>query len=294
MKKKLLITGADGQLGQEIRQREKEFPEFEFMFTSRHNLPLNNLEAITHYFEEHRPNGCINCAAYTAVDKAENEKELAFLINGEAVGRLASECRKLNIPFLHISTDYVFDGTVHEPLSEEHPVNPVNAYGASKLLGEQLALKNNPGSVIVRTSWVYSRFGNNFVKTMLRLMGEREELNVVADQYGSPTYAADLAAALLKIMTNLTSPDCRIDDFAGIYHYANAGIITWHTFADVIRERSGSACRVNPITTDQYPTPAKRPAFSVMDTRKIQNRFKLEIPFWKDSLQKCLQFLIGQ
>lgn len=294
MKKKLLITGADGQLGQELRVLEKEFPQFEFLFTNRHILPLDHLQAITDFVEQHRPDACINCAAYTAVDKAETERELAFKINGDAVGLLAAECKKINSPFIHISTDYVFDGSAGAPIREDHPVNPVNAYGASKLLGEQLALKNNPGSVIVRTSWVYSRFGNNFVKTMLRLMGEREQLNVVADQYGSPTYAADLAGALLKMMTLLTGPDCRQEDFAGIYHYANTGIITWHVFADAIRALSGSACKVQPITTDEYPTPAKRPVYSAMDTRKIQNTFNLEIPFWKDSLQNCLQLLVGQ
>ncbi len=292
MKKKILVTGANGQVGQELRQLSLIHPEFDFLFTTRETLSLENLEEIPVFFGKNQFDICINCAAYTAVDKAESEKELAFRINGEAPGRIASECRKMNIPLIHISTDYVFDGTATSPLREDDPVNPVNAYGASKLSGEELALKNNPDTVIVRTSWVYSSFGNNFVKTMLRLMRERKELNVVADQFGAPTYAADLASALLSIASVLTKPGNSLEHYAGIYHYANEGKISWYDFAESIRVLSGSPSVVHPIPTEQFPTPAKRPAYSVMDTRKIRETFGLEIPFWKDSLKRCLQILL--
>jgi dTDP-4-dehydrorhamnose reductase len=292
MKKNVLVTGANGQLGQELRQLSSGHPEFDFLFTTRETLSLENPEGISAFFGKNKFDICINCAAYTAVDKAESEKERAFRINGEAVGRIASECRKIKIPFIHISTDYVFDGTATSPLREDDPVNPVNAYGASKLSGEELALKNNPATVVIRTPWVYSSFGNNFVKTMLRLMRERKELNVVSDQFGAPTYAADLASALIKIATVLTQPGNSSEHHAGIYHYANEGKISWYDFAESIRVLSGSPCVVHPIPTEQFPTPAKRPAYSVMDTRKIRETFGLEIPFWKDSLKRCLQILL--
>jgi len=294
MKKKILVTGANGQVGQELKRLSTSYPGFEFLFTTRETLSFEITDTIISYFKANQIDLCINCAAYTAVDKAETEKETAFQVNGEAVGVLATECHKRNIPLIHISTDYVFDGTATTPISEENAVSPVNAYGASKLKGEELALKNNPLTVIVRTSWVYSQFGNNFVKTMLRLMKEREQLNVVADQFGGPTYAADLAEALLKIASLLSESGAVPESFAGRYHYANTGKISWFEFADAIRELSGSKCAVHPIATEQFPTPAKRPAYSVMDTRKIQNTFQIEIPFWKDSLQRCLQLLLKQ
>lgn len=282
--KTILVTGANGQLGNEMQVIAASWPEYHFLFVSRNQLPVDNAVALQQYFRENNIAVCVNCAAYTAVDKAETEAEQAFLINGEAVGHLAALCKARHALFIHISTDYVFDGTATTPYLENHPVNPVNAYGASKLKGEQLALQNNPASIIIRTSWVYSSFGNNFVKTMLRLMKDREQINVVADQLGCPTYAADLAAAIMHIVGS-GNPE------AGIYHYSNAGIINWYQFAVAIKELTGSACIVNPIVSAQYPTPAKRPSYSVMDTTKIQRTFSLSIPGWQSSLQKCLKLL---
>ena len=282
--KTILVTGANGQLGREMQVIVANFPEYNFSFVTKEELPIDNSELVKEYFHSNKIDVCVNCAAYTAVDKAETEKEKAFSINGEAVGNLALLCKEKNALFIHISTDYVFDGTATVPYKEDYPVNPIGAYGASKLKGEELALQNNPASIIIRTSWVYSSFGNNFVKTMLRLMKERESINVVSDQQGCPTYAADLAAAIMEIISgeNVTP---------GIYNFANHGIINWYQFAVAIKELTASNCIVNPIPTSQYPTPAKRPAYSVMDTTKIRQTFNVVIPEWKESLKKCLQLL---
>ncbi|MES2848691.1 MAG: dTDP-4-dehydrorhamnose reductase [Bacteroidota bacterium] len=282
--KTILVTGANGQLGREMQVIAADFPGYNFLFVTRGELSIDDSEAVKKYFHSHTIHVCVNCAAYTAVDKAETEKEKAFLINGDAVGNLAALCKEKNALFIHISTDYVFDGTATAPCKEDHPVNPIGVYGASKLRGEELALQNNPASIIIRTSWVYSSFGNNFVKTMLRLMKERESINVVEDQQGCPTYAADLAAAIMSIVSGTTVNP-------GIYNFSNHGVINWYQFAVAIKELSGSKCVVNPIPTSQYPTPAKRPAYSVLDTTKIRDTFNVVIPEWKDSLQKCLAIL---
>ncbi|MFT3681744.1 MAG: dTDP-4-dehydrorhamnose reductase [Ferruginibacter sp.] len=289
--KTILVTGANGQLGNEMQVVSKQYPAYNFLFVTREQLAIDDIDAVTKYFAEHAVDVCVNCAAYTAVDKAESETEKANAINGTAVGNLAALCKQYNAAFIHISTDYVFDGTASTPYKADHPVNPVNAYGASKLLGEQLAIQNNPASVIIRTSWVYSSFGNNFVKTMMRLMKDRESLNVVADQEGCPTYAADLAAAIMKIVEQLPHQFNDSDPAATIFSYSNAGEITWHQFAQAIKEISGSKCVVNPIPSSQYPTPAKRPAYSVMDISKIENTFHLSAPAWRDSLEKCIALL---
>ena len=282
--KTILVTGANGQLGREMQVAAKNFPNYNFLFVSKDELPIDNFDAVQHFFDNHSIGVCVNCAAYTAVDRAETEKEKAFSINGDAVENLAKLCKKNDALFIHISTDYVFDGAATSPYKEDEAVKPIGVYGASKLKGEQLALQNNPASIIIRTSWVYSSFGNNFVKTMLRLMKERESINVVDDQKGCPTYAADLAAAIMDIISgeNLTP---------GIYNFSNHGIITWHQFAVAIKELSGSKCIVNPIPTSKYPTPAKRPAYSVLDTTKIRQTFNVVIPDWKESLKKCLSLL---
>src|ERR1700757_2941355 len=196
----ILITGANGQVGSEFRALSKNYPQYDFLFVARDELSIADIDAVKKYFDGHRIDFCVNCAAYTAVDKAEAEADTAFLINGDAVGNLAAVCKMKGAQFIHISTDYVFDGTGTTPYLESDPVKPLGIYGASKLHGEQLALENNPGTIIIRTSWVYSSFGNNFVKTMLRLMRERESISVVNDQKGRPTYAADLAAAIMKIV----------------------------------------------------------------------------------------------
>lgn len=281
---KILVTGANGQLGKELKQLSSTFPQFEFQFLSREDLPIHHFELVRNFFNAYHPNYLINCAAYTAVDRAESEKELAFQVNGEAVGVLAAVCKEKSCRFIHISTDYVFDGTATVPYKEDHPVNPQSVYGASKLEGEQQAFRFNPDSIVIRTSWVYSEFGKNFVKTMLKLMQEREELNVVSDQVGSPTYAADLAAAILHIISSGKWK-------GGIYHYSNEGVISWYDFAVAIKELSGFTCVVNPIPTLQYPTPAKRPAYSVLDKSKIMATFDLPIPDWKKSLATCLERL---
>jgi len=282
--KTILVTGANGQLGREMQVIAAAYPAYHFLFVAKETLPIDEVDTVKKYFADHSIDVCVNCAAYTAVDKAETETASAFAINADAVGNLASQCKEHKASFIHISTDYVFDGTATEPYKEDHPVNPVNAYGASKLKGEQLALQNNPDSIIIRTSWVYSSFGNNFVKTMLRLMKERESINVVADQQGCPTYAADLAAAIMHIIS-------AGNNSAGIYNFSNSGIINWHEFAVAIKELSGSNCIVNPIPSSQYPTPAKRPAYSVMDTSKITSTFGVTIPAWKESLKKCIAIL---
>ena len=286
-KKTILVTGANGQLGNEMRVASASYTSYNFLFVTKDDLPIDDMDAVKKYFADHPIDYCVNCAAYTAVDKAETEPEKALLINATAVGNLAAVCKASNALFIHISTDYVFDGTATVPYTEDHPVAPVNTYGATKLKGEELAQQNNPGSIIIRTSWVYSSFGNNFVKTMLRLMKEREQLNVVSDQEGCPTYAADLANAIMQIITS-----GKAFEHPGIYNYSNAGVINWYQFATSIKELSDSKCVVHPIPSSNYPTPAKRPSYSVMDTAKIQQIFNIVIPFWKDSLQKCLP-LIG-
>lgn len=285
--KNILVTGANGQLGNEMQVIAASYPDYHFFFVTKELLPIEDIAAVQHYFTANNIEGCINCAAYTAVDKAETETEKAFQINADAVGNLAAVCNDQHALFIHISTDYVFDGTATVPYREDHPVNPVNAYGASKLKGEELAVQKNPGSIIIRTSWVYSSFGNNFVKTMLRLMSEKESINVVADQVGCPTYAADLAAAIMKIIDQPSMDKIK----PGIYNFSNSGVINWHKFATAIKELSASNCIVNPIPAAQYPTPAKRPNYSVLDTTKIQQTFNITIPEWKDSLGKCLKLL---
>lgn len=284
----ILVTGSEGQLGTALRSMASAYPEFRFTFVSRNELPIDDAVAVRGFFDKHSFEYCINCAAYTAVDKAESEPEKAMLVNGTAVGNLAAACAKNSTLFIHISTDYVFNGTSDLPYKEDHPVDPINTYGASKLKGERLALEMNPGSIIIRTSWVYAAYGNNFVRTMLRLMKERESINVVSDQLGSPTYAPDLAAAIMQIIRKHAGGFVSNDTAPAIYHYSNQGVITWFDFAVAIRDLSGSNCIVNPIPTEQYPTPAKRPRYSVMDTNKIRNVYGIGIPGWKESLQQCL------
>ena len=290
MREKILVTGANGQLGMELQQLAAGYPGFDFVFTTREQLPLDDLNALDRFISEHKPQYCINCAAYTAVDKAESEMELAFRINAEAPGIMAASCKTNNIQFIHVSTDYVFNGNGSAPFKEDDKTDPVNLYGASKLEGETMVMKSDPKSIIIRTGWVYSEFGKNFVKTMLRLMGEREQISVVSDQYGTPTYAADLADAIMKIISSVQDPAQHSQTTAqkGIFHFSNQGQISWYDFAVAIRDLIGSSCRVNPISTSEYPTPAKRPAYSVLDKSKISNTFNIQIKDWKASLAVCL------
>jgi len=276
---KIVVTGGNGQLGKELQELSSSHPQFEFYFLTREDMPIDNFELIRNYFGTLKPAYCINCAAYTAVDRAESERDLAFQVNGEAVGVLAAICKEHNTKFVHISTDYIFNGEGTYPYTENFPTDPVNVYGASKLEGEKQAIGFNPGCIIIRTSWVYSSFGKNFVKTMMRLMNEKDEVRVVNDQVGSPTYAADLAEVILKII-----PDWK----PGIYNFSNEGIITWYEFAVAIKEIINCACDVLPITTSGYPTPAKRPAYSVLDKTKIQETFGVRLKDWRESLKNCI------
>lgn len=294
-RKTILVTGANGQLGCEMQAISIEYPLYDFLFVTREALPIDDEAALTKYFSTHQIDYCVNCAAYTAVDRAETEPEKAFLINAVAVGNLAKLCRQQGVTFLHISTDYVFDGTSTIPYQEQDRVSPVNLYGASKQKGEALAIHNNPDSIILRTSWVYSSYGSNFVKTMLRLMRERDSIQVVSDQLGCPTYAADLAAAIMQIIEQLQQSPSLLSQGAAaghIFNYSNQGVINWYQFALAIQELSSSKCTVHPIPSSQYLTPAKRPHYSVMDTSKIQRTFHLDIPHWKNSLQKCINLLL--
>jgi dTDP-4-dehydrorhamnose reductase len=291
MRQIILVTGANGQLGNEFRQLASAFPQFEFIFGSKETLPVHDEDAIRKFFKANTIHFCVNCAAYTAVDKAEMERDMAFRVNAEAPGILAGICRESNCSFIHISTDYVFDGTASTPYNELAATNPQGVYGVAKLQGEKQVLKADPDAIIIRTSWVYSEFGKNFLKTMLRLMKEKNEIGVVNDQVGSPTYAADLAQAIMQIIRK--GPWTRQNDLTGVYHYSNEGSISWYEFAIAIKELSHSECTVKPITTAQYPTPAKRPAYSVLDTTKIRQRFGIIPPPWKNSLQKCMDKLMG-
>ena len=279
---KIIVTGAGGQLGRELQILASAFPSFDFIFADRNQLPINDPARISAFFNEHQPNWCINCAAYTAVDKAESEKDAAFRINGDAPGYLANACRNTGARLIHISTDYVFDGSSATPLKEDDSTAPLNIYGASKLEGEKQALQAHPdGTVIIRTSWVYSEFGNNFVKTMIRLMTERPAINVVEDQIGSPTYAADLATAILQIIS--------ASHFVpGTYNYSNEGEISWYEFALAIRKLIGSSCTVGPIASANYPTPARRPHYSLLDKTLIKKTYGLSIPDWLTSLTTCI------
>jgi dTDP-4-dehydrorhamnose reductase len=283
--KKILVTGANGQLGNECRTLAASITNAEFVFTDVAELSITDSNAVEEIFSKNKFDYCINAAAYTAVDLAETETELAQLINATAVGYLADACRKNNCKLIHISTDYVFDGTNETGYDVDDVTSPINVYGATKLEGEKLALSLNPETIVIRTSWVYSFHGKNFVKTMIKLMQERESLNVVSDQIGKPTYAADLASAIFQIIFSEN------EFVAGMYHFANQGVISWFDFAMAIKEIGGYNCNVNPIASSEYPTPAKRPSYSILNTNKIEHTFNIEIPYWKDSLQKCMELL---
>jgi len=288
--KKILVTGSNGQLGSELQQLSAFYSGYQFVFTSRQDLSIEEEASVNNFFSIHHPDYCINCAAYTMVDKAESEQEKAFLINADATGFLAKACLQHQTKFIHISTDYVFDGTSSTAYLETDATNPTGVYAASKLKGEQLAFAYNPSTIVIRTSWVYSGYGNNFVKTMLRLMNERESVNVVNDQIGSPTYAADLAKAIMDIVSFTTQfPDKQV---AGIYNYSNEGIISWYDFAVAIKELTASKCVVHPIPSSAYPTPVKRPSYSVFNKNKIKAVFEISIPEWRESLQVCLAQLL--
>lgn len=282
----LLVTGANGQVGSELRALAENYPAIQWHFTDHLELDITNEEAVQAYFEQHPLDYCINCAAYTAVDKAESEPERAAAINMEGVRHLAQACYQTNTRLIHLSTDYVYHSSTHNtPFIESAPTGPQSVYGNTKLAGELAAITAQPETLVIRTSWVYSSFGNNFVKTMLRLGKERDQLSVIFDQIGSPTYARDLARAMLSIITQNVEP------FRGIYHYSNEGVCSWYDFAHAIFELQDLDCQLLPIETSEYPTPAQRPAFSLLNKQKIKTTFGLEIPHWRDSLTACLELL---
>jgi dTDP-4-dehydrorhamnose reductase len=280
----ILVTGSNGQLGSELKELAPHYPQYKFYFFSRNELAIDNAEEVARAFVLLRPQYVINCAAYTEVDKAETERDEALAVNATAPGLLAKAAKKWGAKFIHLSTDYVFDGEGKAPLREDHPVSPVNFYGETKLKGEQEAVKENPETIIIRTAWVYSFYGKNFVKTMLRLMAEKESISVVADQMGSPTYAADLATVILQIIE-------RGQWHPGIYHFSNEGVVSWAEFAGEIGRLTNSSCNINFITTEQYPTPAKRPRYSVLDKSKMVTTYGITVRSWQDGLRTCLQKL---
>jgi dTDP-4-dehydrorhamnose reductase len=282
--KKIVVTGATGQLGSELKVLSKNYSQFEWFFADRTQVSLDNLAVLKVQLESIQPDVILNCGAYTAVDKAESEPELAEIVNQQAVKIIAQYANDNQVKLIHISTDYVFDGTSSIALKEDASTNPINVYGATKRAGELAAMAVNPDVLIIRTSWVYSRFGNNFVKTMQRLLNERDTLNVVNDQIGSPTYAADLAQAMMDIL---------ISDrwVPGIFNYSNEGEISWYEFVLAIQEITEDSCEVGGIPSSSYPTPAKRPAFSLLDKTKIKEIYGVEVPGYKESLRKCMGLL---
>ena len=271
-----LITGSNGQLGRELTAR---IPNA--IATDADTLDITDFDAVQKFVREHDIDTIINCAAYTAVDRAESDIELATRINVTGPGNLAKTGCKL----VHISTDYVFDGTGHTPYKTTDSTNPISVYGKTKLAGEKAVLNNNNNAVIIRTAWLYSPNGNNFVKTMLRLGAERESINVVCDQIGSPTYAGDLADAIVQILPQINTEN------TGVYHYTNMGVCSWYDFATAIMELGGRKCRVNAIPTSEYPTAATRPFYSVLDKTKIIKTFNINIPHWHDALRRCLSLI---
>lgn len=279
--KKILVTGGSGQLGQCLKKISKDFSQFEFAFTDSNTLDITNATQVQDYFSDFKPDFCVNAAAYTAVDLAEKESELAFRINAEGVSNLAKACSEIGAVLVQISTDYVFDGETNLPYDEEDFTNPQGVYGKSKREGEILALEENPKTVVIRTSWLYSEFSKNFVKTMLTLFAQKEILGIVNDQFGQPTNANDLAQAIMKIILSE-----KIEP--GILHFSNYPETTWFHFAQKIAEFSKSKIKLNPITTSEFPTPAKRPARSTMCLDKIEKDYDIELKHWENSLEECI------
>lgn len=283
---KILVTGSNGQLGRSIQERSSLYPEFEFDYTDIDQLDIANKQELEDYLTDSKPDVIINCAAYTAVDKAEDDHEKAFLLNGLAVEYLSQFALEYEILLIHISTDFIFAGKSNNPYNEEDTPQPESVYSKSKLAGEKAILKYNPDAIVIRTSWLYSEYGHNFVKTIQRLASERTEIKVVNDQIGTPTYAGDLAGAILKTLYSDYRPDG-----VQIFHYSNEGEASWFDFAKAIVEIDNLNCQVLPIPTSEYPLPAKRPDYSVLSKEKFKRHFHFEIPEWKESLKTCLNNL---
>ncbi len=286
---KILITGSNGQLGSEIRELAAGYPLYEFIYTDVAELDISDIGNIKSFFDLQNPDVVINCAAYTAVDKAETDSETAFLINAAAPGNLARVAAGSGAFMVHISSDYVFDGHHFTPYTETDPLNPVSVYARSKKAGEDAVLQEAGRAVIMRTSWLYSSFGHNFVKTIMKYGVERDSLNIVFDQTGTPTYARDLAKTILDIL-----PLAITNEKTEVYHYSDEGVASWYDFAKAIQEFAGIDCKINPITTQEYPLPADRPFYSVLDKSKIRNKFAVEIPYWRDSLKICIMKIQGK
>ena len=292
----ILVTGANGQLGNEMRIVSKGSSDL-YIFTDVEELDITSRDAVMDFVKENDIKVVVNCAAYTNVDKAEDDEATAELINAQAVGYLAEACKANDATLIHISTDYVFGGNDgNMPRTEDEPVNPTGAYGRTKLHGEQAIQKAGCNYLIIRTAWLYSEFGNNFVKTMRRLTSERDTLNVVFDQIGTPTYALDLANAIMKFIEILKKENnyqlsTVNTQLSGVYHFSNEGVISWYDFAKEICELSGNTCDIQPCHSDEFPSKVRRPSYSVLDKTKIKNRLNITIPHWKESLKKCINKL---
>jgi dTDP-4-dehydrorhamnose reductase len=282
--KTILITGSKGQLGSEMQQAAVRYPQFNYIYTDVDELDICDKIALNGFVKANLVNFIVNCAAYTAVDKAEDDVELCYKINSDAVRNIGEVATLNGIKVVHVSTDYVFDGTNHIPYIENQEVSPATVYGKSKLAGEEALMESCKESVIIRTSWLYSSFGNNFVKTMMKLGTERESLNVIFDQIGSPTYAADLAEAIMKVVSS--------DDFVpGIYHFSDEGVCSWYDFTKTIHKIAGISCNVQPIESKDFPVRTPRPHYSVLNKAKIKSTYGITIPHWEESLEKCIKIL---
>ena len=284
---RILITGSNGQLGSEIKELAANYKKADFIFKDLPELDICDFEALQAFIIDHNINAVINCAAYTAVDKAEEETIIAKKVNYEGVLNIVNALQAVNGKLIHISTDYIFDGNHFLPYKESDPVSPIGVYGETKRAGELAVINSDLDSIVIRTSWLYSSYGNNFVKTMLRLGNEKENLGVIFDQVGTPTFARDLAKACLEILTAVNS--AKISNNGNLYHYSNEGVASWYDFAISIMELGGQNCKVNPIQTKDYLTLAKRPQYSVLNKSKIKTDFKIEIPYWRDSLKDCIE-----
>ncbi len=287
----ILVTGSNGQVGQELNALTAQFENFDFVFVDVAEMDITNPESVQAYFTKHNFDYCINCAAFTAVDKAETEKDLAYAVNVEGVKNLATSCVLHQTQLIQISTDYVYHNNQNTPFKEGNETNPQGVYAATKLQGDEVAQQILPMSTVIRTSWVYSTFGHNFVKTMIRLGTERDTLGIIFDQIGTPTYAHDLALAMLTIIQKVENGDIDKAKMAGVFHYSNEGVTSWYDFAKAIFRIENIECKVNAIETKDYPTPAKRPPFSLLNKHKIKTTFEIEVPHWEESLAKCLENL---
>ena len=288
---KVLITGSNGQLGSEIQELASNYKKLDFVFKDLPSLDICNFNLIQSFIIDNNIKAVINCAAYTSVDKAEEDAEISEQVNSTGVTNLVNALQRVNGKLIHISTDYVFDGNHFLPYKESDPVNPIGVYGKTKRAGELAVINSDLDSIVIRTSWLYSSYGNNFVKTMLRLGNEKEYMGIIFDQVGTPTYARDLAKTCLEILCGDSSVD--ISENGSLYHYSNEGITSWYDFAIAIMELGNVNCKVNSIQTKDYPTLAKRPQYSVLNKSKIKTDFKIEIPYWRDSLKDCIEKIIN-